>query len=53
MKERLSLLPATTLLSQVIFGVCFGFLGLFLALPIVILFQVILQETWVKKAAEL
>ncbi|MGB5899415.1 MAG: AI-2E family transporter, partial [Geitlerinemataceae cyanobacterium] len=53
MKERLSLLPAATLLSQVIFGVFFGFLGLFLALPIVVILQVIIQETWVKKAAEL
>lgn len=53
MKERVSLLPASTLLSQVICGIFFGFLGLFLALPIVVIFQVILQETWIKKAAEL
>lgn len=44
MKRQVSLLPAVTLLSQLIFGLLFGFLGLFLALPIVVVGQVWLQE---------
>ncbi|MEM1251906.1 MAG: AI-2E family transporter [Cyanobacteria bacterium P01_H01_bin.21] len=44
MKYQVSLLPAITLVSQLICGVLFGFLGLFLALPIVVIGQVWLQE---------
>ena len=39
MKRQVSLLPAVTLLSQVIFVVFFGFLGLLLALPLVLIFS--------------
>lgn len=48
MKKQVSLLPAITLLSQAIFAVFFGFLGLFLALPITIVAQVWLNEVLVK-----
>lgn len=44
MKQQVSLLPAMALLSQLIFGLLFGFLGLFLALPMVVIGQVWLQE---------
>jgi predicted PurR-regulated permease PerM len=44
MKRQVSLLPAITLISQLIFGLLFGFLGLFLALPLVVVGQVWLQK---------
>jgi predicted PurR-regulated permease PerM len=48
MKRQVSLLPAVTLLSQVIFAIFFGFLGLLLALPLVLIIQQWLEEFWVK-----
>ncbi|MBE7384989.1 MAG: AI-2E family transporter [Leptolyngbya sp. SIO1E4] len=48
MKRQVSLLPAITLLSQLVFGLLFGFLGLFLALPMVVIGQVWLQELLVR-----
>ncbi|MEM8807307.1 MAG: AI-2E family transporter [Cyanobacteria bacterium P01_G01_bin.38] len=48
MKRQVSLLPAITLVSQLICGALFGFLGLFLALPLVVIGQVWLQELLVK-----
>ncbi len=48
MKREVSLLPAITLLSQVAFAVFFGLLGLFLALPLVVVSQVWLRELLVK-----
>ena len=48
MSKQLSLLPAVTLLSQVIFAIFFGFLGLFLAIPLVIVGQIWLQEVLIK-----
>ncbi len=44
MEKQVSLLPAVTLLSQLVFAVFFGFLGLFLALPLVVIGQVWLKE---------
>ncbi len=44
MKSQVSLLPAITLLSQVIFTIFFGSLGLVLAIPLVAVIQVWLQE---------
>jgi predicted PurR-regulated permease PerM len=44
----LSLLPAVTLASQVIFARFFGFLGLFLALPLMVVTQVWVKELLVK-----
>lgn len=48
MKRQVSLLPAVTLLSLAAFGILFGTLGLFLALPIVVVAQVWLHEVLVK-----
>ncbi len=48
MRSQVSLLPAVTLLSIVIFGSIFGFLGVFLAVPLVIVLQVWIQEVLVK-----
>ncbi|MGB3202906.1 MAG: AI-2E family transporter, partial [Nodosilinea sp.] len=48
MKKQVSLLPAVTLLSQVVFAVFFGFLGLLLALPLTLIIQQWVDEFWVK-----
>ena len=48
MKRQVSLLPAIALTSQLVCGVLFGFLGLFLALPLTVIGQVWLQELVVK-----
>ncbi len=48
MKRQVSLLPAIALISQLVCGVLFGFLGLFLALPLTVVGQVWLQELVVK-----
>ncbi|MBE9102000.1 AI-2E family transporter [Vacuolonema iberomarrocanum] len=48
MEHQVSLLPALTLISQLICGVLFGFMGLFLALPLVVVGQVWLQELLVR-----
>ena len=52
MKRQVSLLPAVTLLSQVVFAVFFGFLGLLLALPLTLIIQQWLYEFWVKEFLE-
>ncbi len=52
MKRQVSLLPAVTLLSQVVFAVFFGFLGLLLALPLTLIIQQWLDEFWVKEFLE-
>jgi predicted PurR-regulated permease PerM len=48
MAQQVSLLPAITLLAQVFFATFFGFLGLFLALPLTVVAQVWLKEVLVK-----
>lgn len=48
MQKQVSLLPAATLIAQVAFATFFGFLGLFLALPLTIIGQVLLQEILIK-----
>lgn len=48
MKREVSLLPAVTLASQLIFASFFGFLGLFLALPLLVITQVWIKELLVK-----
>ena len=48
MKQQVSLLPAITLLSQATFAVFFGFIGLFLALPLTVVAQVWLEEVLIK-----
>lgn len=52
MRKQVSLLPAITLLSQVVFAVFFGFLGLLLALPLALIIQQWLEEFWIQKFAE-
>lgn len=48
MAQQVSLLPAVTLLAQVFFATFFGFLGLFLALPLSVVAQVWLKEVAIK-----
>ena len=42
------LLPAITLLSQLILAISFGFLGLFIALPLIIIAHIVFREIMVK-----
>ena len=48
MKQQVSLLPAITLLAQATFAVFFGFIGLFLALPLTVVAQVWIEEILIK-----
>jgi predicted PurR-regulated permease PerM len=48
MGQQVSLLPAITLLAQFTFASFFGFLGLFLAIPLLIIVRVLLREVLIK-----
>lgn len=48
MAKQLSLAPAVTLLSQIVFAIFFGFLGLLLALPLMVIGQIWVKEVLVK-----
>ena len=48
MKQQVSLLPAITLLAQATFAVFFGFIGLFLALPLAVVARVWIEEVLIK-----
>jgi predicted PurR-regulated permease PerM len=48
MAQQVSLLPAVTLISQLFFVTFFGFLGLFLALPLTVVAKIWLQEILIK-----
>ena len=48
MRQQVSLLPAITLLAQAAFAVFFGFIGLFLALPLTVVAQVWINEVLIK-----
>jgi predicted PurR-regulated permease PerM len=48
MGQQVSLLPALTLLSQIVFASFFGFLGLFLAIPLVVIVRVLVREILVR-----
>ncbi|MGF1539433.1 MAG: AI-2E family transporter [Pleurocapsa sp.] len=48
MAQQVFLLPALTLLSQVFFATFFGFLGLFLSLPLTVVGQIWFKEVIVK-----
>jgi hypothetical protein len=48
MAHQVSLLPAITLISQLFFVTFFGFLGLFLALPLTVVAKIWLQEVLIK-----
>ena len=48
MAQQVSLLPAVTLISQLFFVTFFGFLGLFLALPLTVVAKIWVQEIVIK-----
>ncbi|ABA21851.1 Protein of unknown function UPF0118 [Trichormus variabilis ATCC 29413] len=48
MAQQVSLLPAVTLISQLFFVTFFGFLGLFLALPLTVVAKIWVQEVLIK-----
>ncbi|MGB3655146.1 MAG: AI-2E family transporter [Rivularia sp. (in: cyanobacteria)] len=48
MRTQVSLLPVVTLLAVVIFANFFGFLGVFLAIPLVLVLQIFIKEILVK-----
>ncbi|WP_026734859.1 AI-2E family transporter [Fischerella sp. PCC 9605] len=48
MENQVSLLPAVTLVAVVIFGSFFGLLGVFLAIPLVIVLQIWIKEVLIK-----
>lgn len=48
MAKQVSLLPAITLLSQLFFATFFGFLGLFLSLPLTVVGQIWFKEVIIK-----
>ncbi|WP_336389791.1 AI-2E family transporter [Scytonema hofmannii] len=48
MRREVSLLPLFTVLSVAVFSLFFGFLGLFLAIPLLIVLQIWLKEVLVK-----
>jgi predicted PurR-regulated permease PerM len=48
MKQTVDLLPVFTILAVIVFASFFGFLGLFLAIPLLIVFQIWLKEVLVK-----
>ncbi len=48
MAQQVSLLPALTLLSQLFFATFFGFLGLFLSLPLTVVGQIWFKEILIK-----
>ena len=45
---RIQLPPIMVLLSQIIFGVFFGFMGLLLAVPLAAILMVLIQEIYIK-----
>jgi predicted PurR-regulated permease PerM len=48
MKQEVNLLPVFTILAVVVFASLFGFLGLFLAIPLLIVLQIWIKEVLVK-----
>lgn len=48
MEQQVSLLPAVTLIAQVVAALFFGILGLFLALPLIVVIQIWAKELLVK-----
>lgn len=48
MQQQVSLLPAITLVAQIFFARLFGFLGIFLALPLTVVGQVWIDEVLIK-----
>lgn len=48
MSQQVNLLPAVTLLSQVFFATVFGFWGLLLALPLIVVLQILIRRILVE-----
>ncbi len=48
MSQQVNLLPAVTLLSQVFFATIFGFWGLLLALPLIVVLQILVRRILVE-----
>lgn len=48
MGQQVALLPAITLLAQIVFASFFGFLGLFLAIPLIIIVRVLVREILIR-----
>jgi predicted PurR-regulated permease PerM len=48
MSQQVNLLPAVTLLSQVFFATIFGFWGLLLALPLIVVLQILIRRILVE-----
>lgn len=53
MAHKVSLLPAVTLISQLFFVNFFGFLGLFLALPLTVVAKIWLQEILIRDVLDI
>jgi predicted PurR-regulated permease PerM len=47
-KDRVLLMPVTVILGEIFFASFLGFLGLFLALPLTIISQILIQEVLIK-----
>lgn len=52
MSQAAKIHPLVTLFALIIFGTIFGFLGLLLALPIVIFFWTVIEVLWVERAID-
>lgn len=52
MSQQAEVHPLVTLFSLVLFGSLFGFLGVLLALPLVLLFWTIIEVLWVERAID-
>ena len=52
MSSKAEVHPLITLFSLILFGSMFGFLGLLLALPLVLLFWTIVEVLWVERAID-
>lgn len=52
LKRHISLIPGITFIAQIIFAYNFGFMGLFLAFPLLIIIQVWVKESLIKDILE-
>jgi predicted PurR-regulated permease PerM len=46
--ERMNLAPVLILLGQIVFGIFFGFIGLMLAVPLIAITVVLVEEIYIK-----
>jgi predicted PurR-regulated permease PerM len=52
MSQQAEVHPLVTLFSLILFGSLFGFLGVLLALPLVMLFWTVIEVLWVERAID-